>query len=158
MPFGRKRTWLSVVGIAMGASGVACSSLAGPSGPEISVSLTVQQPSASGAALFVTVGGRDVSLRASASTSQRTDASLEPGKFGTLPVRVVLLSSSADTLATVSFSQTFERGYTSWIGSFVSHVRPLGFCTGTVVAAPLRTSPSDTLFVMYGSIPEGAIC
>ena len=51
-----------------------------------------------------------------------------------------------------------ERGYTSWIGSFVSHARPLGFCTGTVVGAPLRTAPSDTLFVMYGGIPKGAIC
>jgi len=158
MPFGRKRAWLRCAAIVIGVSGASCSALTGPSGPEISVSLTVQSPSASGAALLVTVGERDVSLRASASPSQRSDASLERGKFGTLPVRVVLLSSSADTLATVAFSQTFERGYTSWIGSFVSHARPLGFCTGTVVGAPLRTAPSDTLFVMYGGIPKGAIC
>jgi hypothetical protein len=68
------------------------------------------------------------------------------------------LSPTGDTLATLAFAQSFERGYSYGIGAIVSRVRPVGPCTGTVLATPLRTSPADTLFVAYAGIPTDAVC
>lgn len=144
--------------LVMVAAAGACSSTTATSGPRIEVSLTVQQPAASGSVLLVSVGGRSIELRASETLFQRKDTSLDADAFGTLPVLVTLMGMGADTLATVSFSQAYESGYGYGIGAVVSRSRPVGVCAGTVLATALRSSTSDTLFVSYAGLPHGAIC
>ena len=65
-----------------------------------------------------------------------------------------------ESARTVEFTQGFQHGDRHWISAVVGPDRPDGFCIGAVVAAPLRTSPAgaDSLFVMYGGIPEDAVC
>jgi hypothetical protein len=158
MSFVRTRAWLVAVTITIGVGVVSCSVPFGPSGATVSVSLAMQQPSASAPRLLVSVGERVVSLRASDTLFRTVDTKLETTQFGSFPVKVTLMDGGADTLATMAYTQTFERGSKSWIASYVSRTRPVGFCTGTVLAAPLRNASRDSLFVMYGSLPEGAIC
>lgn len=59
--------------------------------------------------------------------------------------------------ATVEFTQRFQRNHEHWVAAMVGPNRPRGICVGVVEARPLRTG-SDTLFVMYGSLPHGVIC
>ena len=82
-----------------------------------------------------------------------------PGlRYGTLPVRMSLMTASGDTLAAVEFSHHLERDHSHWISASVGPERRLGFCIGFPMATPLRTAPQDTLFVYAGSLPDGAIC
>jgi hypothetical protein len=57
----------------------------------------------------------------------------------------------------MSFFQ-FRHGYQHWVAALVGPQRPLGICIGAVVTSPLTVGSADTLFVMYGNIPDGAIC
>jgi hypothetical protein len=108
--------------------------------------------------LLVSVGGRSVSLRASDTPNRPVETSLKATGFGTFPVTVAVMGSGTDTLATVAFTQTFERGNRYGIGAVLSRIRPVGVCAGTVLAAPLRGAASDILFVSYSGLPEGALC
>jgi len=51
-----------------------------------------------------------------------------------------------------------RRGDNHWVAALVGSQRPGRHCIGTLAVAPLRGGGADTLFVMYGSIPDGAIC
>jgi hypothetical protein len=139
-------------------SGIASCSIFDPGGPRIQVSLIVQRTLTGASSLSVDVGGRSVSLRASDVVGGRTDRILDASGFGSQPVQVRLLGSAGDTLAAVTFSQSFERDYAYGIGAVVSRVRPIGPCAGTILAAPIRTSTADTLFVAYSGLPSDAIC
>jgi hypothetical protein len=159
MSFARKRACLAFMAITIGVGVAACSIVTAPfDRPTISVSLTVQQPSASAAVLLVSVGGRSVSLRASDTPNRPVETSLKATGFGTFPVTVAVMGSGTDTLATVAFTQKFERGNRYGIGAVLSRSRPAGVCVGTLLAAPLQGSASDTLFVSYTGLPKGAIC
>lgn len=75
-------------------------------------------------------------------------------------MRLALLTGSRDTLSMLEFTQEFRRGHRHWLSAVIGRDRPDGFCIGTVAAAPLRTAPAgaDSLFVMYGGMPEDAVC
>ena len=79
-------------------------------------------------------------------------------RYGEVPVRVTLLAASGDTLTAVHFSQRFQRDHQHWLSALVGRHRPVGHCIGSLAASPLGAGAADTLFVMYGSIPEDAIC
>jgi hypothetical protein len=148
----------AIVGLLLAVAAAGCSSLFGPSGPRIQVSLIVQQSAVGVSSLTVDVGGHSVSLRAADTVGKRVDAILEAPEYGSQPVQVHLLTSAGDSLAAVAFSQSFQRRWTYGIGAVVSRVRPFGACVGTIRATALRTSPADTLFVMFGGLPSGAVC
>ncbi len=148
----------AIGGLLLAVVAAGCSSLFGPTGPRIQVSLTVQQAVAGVSSITVDVGGHSVSVRAADIERQRADAILEAPEYGTQPVQVRLLTSAGDSLAAVAFSQSFQRRYTYGIGAVVSRVRPFGVCVGTIRATALRTSPADTLFVMFSGLPSGAVC
>ncbi len=139
-------------------AGVACSLPFTPAGPRIQVSLAVYQAVTSAPSVTVDVGGRSVSLRASDIAGRSSGGALDASGFGVQPVQVRLLSNAGDTLATVAFSQDFQRGYSYGIGVIVSRVRPVGECVGTLLVTPLRASSTDTLFVAYSGIPSNAVC
>lgn len=137
----------------------ACSSPNDPTGPRIEVSLLVHVPTALSSTLHVDVGSSDVSLRAPDALFQSATTSLHVTGYGEKQVRLTLIGDDhSDTLATVAFSENLRAGYQYGIGAVVSRARPLGTCAGTVVATPLRNSPSDTLFVAYLGLPNGALC
>lgn len=132
-----------------------CSDLLGSGGPTLSVTLNLQQPMTPAPILQANIGGREVVVRSTNSGDIGTKVRVS--RYGEVPVRVALLTVVGDTLGAVAFSQQFQRGDAHWVAAFVGVHRPLGHCIGAVAVSPLRTT-ADTLFVMYGSIPEGAIC
>lgn len=132
-----------------------CSDLLGPGGPTLSVALNLQQPMTPEPILQADVGGREVVVRAT--SPGEIGAQVRLPRYGEVPVRVALLTVAGDTLGAVEFSQRFQSDHEHWAVAHVGVRRPVGFCTGAVAASPLRAS-ADTLFVMYGSIPKGAIC
>ncbi len=135
-----------------------CSQLFGPSGPNVSVSIALDRPLAPAPGLRASIGGRRIDVAASSPGAARAERSVRAPRFGTLPVEVALLEPGGDTLAAVTFSQEFRRGHNHWVSALVGARRPEGFCIGALAVAPLRAEGADTLFVMYGGIPEGAIC
>lgn len=134
-----------------------CSSV-DPFGPSIQVSLVGQEPIALSPVLRVEAGDNTISLRATEVPMGRANAVLRVRGYGETPIKVTMLSGQSDTLATVGWSLNLQAGYQYGIAALVTRVRPMGTCVGTVLATPLRNSPSDTLFVMYVAMPKGAIC
>jgi hypothetical protein len=135
-----------------------CSDLFGPGGPRISVSLELQRPVGVPPVLQADIGGRRVRLVPAGGGALRASADVRGRQFGRAPVHVALLTPLGDTLATVDFPQQFERDHAHWVAALVGQHRPIGHCIGSLAVAPLRVGDTDTLFVVYGSIPESAIC
>lgn len=135
-----------------------CSEIFGPSGPKITVSLGLESPIVPAPTLRVLIDDRLVVVPASQAGTAPTERTIRGPRFGSTPVRVALMSSAGDTLAAVAFSQEFRRGENHWVAGLTGSHRPIGICIGALAAAPLHGSDTDTLFVMYGNIPEGAIC
>ena len=134
-----------------------CSTLSAPSGPKISVSLALQHSPAAPTMIRADIGGQRVEVTSSEPSPGRSTDVRGRG-YGATPVRVVLLTTDGDSLAAVAFSQLFQRDHNHWVAALVGQHRPVGHCIGTLVAAPLGAGGTDTLFVMYGSLPEGAVC
>lgn len=103
-------------------------------------------------------GKRRVELATDAARGRHASTDVRGDQYGNVPVRVMLLTASGDSVAAVSFFQDFHRGYQHWVAALVGPQRPLGICTGAVVASPLTVGNTDTLFVMYGNIPDDAVC
>jgi hypothetical protein len=151
----RLRHSLALVGlVAVGG----CSDLFGLRGPEITVSVDVQPGVGTAFVLRSDIGGRRVELTADTVPGRRASTNVHGDRYGTVPVHVTLLTVMGDSVTAVSFSEDFQHGHQHWVAALIGPQRPLGICTGAVVAAPLTVGSSDTLFVMYGSIPHGALC
>ena len=131
-----------------------CSGLLGLGGPDLTVTLTTGAHVAVGAPLVLDVRVGASSFRMTTLGEIEVEA---PGE-GNHPVFVTLLDSAADTSAHARFNQTFDDDWLHWITVQLGGPRPLGFCIGEVLALPAREEPGDTTFLMYGSIPRGAVC
>lgn len=158
----RYRSLLSLLGVASTLALAGCSDVLGVGGPKIVVSVAKQSGAGDPLLLQADIGGRRVEVESPRTLDDYDDGYREVRgpRFGDVPVRATVLTESRDTLATVEFTQGFQRGERHWISAMVGPDRPDGFCLGTVVAAPLRTAPAgaDSLFVMYGGMPEHAVC
>lgn len=104
------------------------------------------------------IGGRHVDLAADPAHGGHASVDVRGPRYGNVPVNVTLFTASGDSIVAVSFSQDFQHGFRHWVAALVGSQRPLGICTGTVLAAPVTAGGADTLYVMYGKIPDGAIC
>jgi hypothetical protein len=139
-----------------------CSDVLGIGGPRIVVSVAKQSGVGDPLLLQADIGGRRVEVESPRTLDDYDDRYREVRgpRFGDVRVHATVLTAGRDTLATVEFTQGFRRGDRHWISAVVGPDRPEGFCIGDLVAAPLRTAPAgaDSLFVMYGGIPENAIC
>lgn len=158
----RYRSLLSMLAVASTLALAGCSDVLGIGGPKIVVSVARQSNVGDPLLLQAAIGGRRVEVESPRTLDDYDDGYREVRgpRFGDVPVHATVLTTSRDTLATVEFTQTFRRGERHWISAVVGPDRPDGFCIGNIVAAPLRTAPAgaDSLFVMYGGIPEDAIC
>jgi hypothetical protein len=133
-----------------------CSDPVSPGGPKLSVGLYLQQPTAPSSVFRADIGGQLVELRAAGFAESRKE--VRGSRYGDVPIRATLLTAAGDTLASVAFDQRFELDHAHWVVARVGQRRPIGHCIGTLTVAPLRGASSDTLFVTYGRIPDGAIC
>ena len=154
MPPMRTRVAFAVALAALTAA--ACRSASGPDAPEVTVSIGVQHPATMSALLRTRLGPRvvDLTLVNAGGASRVVRA---PGT-GAVPVSVVLVTPDSDTLAAVSFTHQFEPDADHWVRTYVGRNRDPYFCEGAVLRTALRGSTTDTLFVMHGSLPHGAIC
>ena len=137
---------------------VGCSDLFGPSGPPITLSFDVQSVAGTALVLRNDIGGQRVELAADQAHGGHASIDVRGGRYGNVPVHVTLLMASGDSVTAISFSQDFQHGYHHWVAARVGRQRPLGICVGTVMAAPIAAGSTDTLYVMYGGIPDGAVC
>ena len=143
-----------------------CSVFTGSDGPEISLHALVTSTVAEPPLLQVDVAWRRVTIEADLNGFRRgRSTEIHGPRYGDVPVRVTLLSSEGDSLAAVEFVQDFARDNNHWVTALIGTHRPGGFCIGMleVVPLPVGAFPEsadvrDTLFVMHGRIPKGAIC
>lgn len=145
----------AMTGILFAALG--CSSVFGPDGPELSLSLSTETGVEGIGSFRVEVGGESFEpVETGASREVRAP------RDGRLQVRAVVFDEADEALASVEFEQDFRERHSHWVSGRVGLTRPTFFCVGTVRAAPLEvrgeSQVPDTLFVMYGSLPEGAVC
>ena len=135
----------------------ACNDVLGIGGRAVAVSLTQQRAWDPPPVLLVYIeGGRPVELTGRRD-GQRVDRQIQAPKFAELSVVVRLIGAQGDTIAATNYRQDFERGNIHWVAVDVGPRRPIGICIGTVLTIATN-SPPDTAFVMYGQIPEDAIC
>ena len=146
---------------------VGCSQFIEPRGPEIAVSLIVDEPRRAvfAAPLVLSVDLSDVAVQVAAGATDPGigRADVRGARYGDVPVHVRLLGQSSAVLAEATFSQGFERDNLHWIAAMVGQRRPLGFCVGALIPVPISggataAAATDTMFVMYGRIPRGAVC
>ncbi len=149
---------LAAAGLALALALAGCSSVLGLGGPKISLSLALERALADEPVLRVEIGGQRVEVAATSASAPRQERAVRGPRYGEVPLRVALLAAPGDTMAAMEFNQNFQRGHNHWVSGIVGQRRPLGHCIGTLVAAPLRNMESDSLFVMYGRIREGADC
>lgn len=138
----------------------ACSDIIG-GGPQVAVSLRVEAGVALPVVLEVDHDGQRVRLEATtAAATPRMD--IVANRYGEAPVRLMLSAAGEAPLATVELTHSLHRGSTHWVSTLVGRQRPQGHCYGAlgVVALAPRAGQTvpDTMFVMYGSLPRGAIC
>ncbi len=134
-----------------------CAGLFGSPEPDLSLSLEADVDRVS---LFeVHVGGRRFQVEPIEPIARQDGRA---PRTGTLPVRVQLVGTTGDTLAVVEFTQRFREDYEHWVWGRVGMDRPIGHCIGELIVTPLPpavdSSVADTLYVMHGSLPAGAVC
>lgn len=130
----------------------ACSDLTSPNHPRLSVSMSASSATYAGRVFLTDIGGLRVRVAEAQSKAVRAP------RLGEVPVQAVLISAAGDTLASVAFVHEFARSSQHWIAGVVATRRPVGMCVGAQVAAAVRGSATDSLFVEHGSIPDGAVC
>lgn len=147
---------LAATGLILGMA--SCSSIFGPEEPEVSIGLYSEMGYGRVGLFEVDIGGRLFRFEPTAGVSRKVNAP----ETGLLPVRIRLLSTVPDTLASAEFSQLFREGSNHWVVGRLGLQRPIGHCIGHLLVLPLPKeageSEPDTLFLTYGSIPEGAVC
>ena len=143
-----------------------CSAFSSPETPVIRLYAAVDRQVAEAPVVRVSIGGRRVDVTPHIKGGRPTfDIETRGPRFGNVGVRVALLSIDGDSLATVEFTQLFERGQIHWINTLVGLNRPVGDCIGYMAVKPLPVDAfaesgavPDTLFVTYGGLPKGYFC
>jgi hypothetical protein len=81
---------------------------------------------------------------------------------GELRVFVALVTAPADTLGQLTVSIPLQSRFHYGVMVLPGGARPAGICVGQIAQAPVRrpgsVTATDTLWVAYAGLPEGAIC
>ena len=136
-----------------------CSDLFDSDEPTFSVGFELEHGLAVSTVLHADIGRRNIRIAAPEPGLGRTRSTLVRGvRAGVVPVRLTIVTTSGDTLATMQYSQKLERDHDHWVTAQIGLRRPFGFCFGVPSATPLRPDNADTLFVTAGGLPRGAVC
>lgn len=130
-------------------------------GPALSISLYSEVDLPPGHVFEVTVARDSHRLQLGTDRHTRFDMKREAPRTGELDVAARLLSPSGDILAETAFPQRYRQGSNHWVSAWIGTRRPIGHCIGSleiIEIAPPMAVGADTLFVMYGSLPHGAVC
>ena len=157
---------LALLAMLAGLASVGCSRSLGSDGPDISISGHLDRSVLEPPTLHVEIGRRETIFHLHELGSRPVmSREIHGPRYGDVPIHVALVAGNGTPLAAVEFVQEFERGSNHWVTAVVGLHRPGGHCIGTLEVAPLpanafpeTTGGPDTLFVMHGSIPKGAIC
>jgi hypothetical protein len=115
-------------------------------------------PAAESSTLHASFGSRSLSLRDPEGSINHTTAKVRGMGYGSVPVRLTLIGSSGDTLASVSFTKELQVSYSYGVAAVAGSSRLLSICSATVAAVPLRDNAGDSLFVDVAGLPQGAVC
>jgi hypothetical protein len=142
-----------------------CSDLFGSSGPEVYLSLDAQRALPAPVTLRVEANGRATELAASVPVDEQPPTYYKPGRYGDTPVQLELRSASGALIAELEFTQEYRRDHSHWLVVGLGTSRPIGLCIGTLTAIALppgaldgNPASADSMFVMRGSLPDGAVC
>ena len=137
----------------------ACSGLFDSDEPTFSVGFELEHALPVPTVLHADIGRRNIRITAPEPGLGRPRSTLVRGaRAGAVPVRLSIVTTSGDTLATMQFSQELQRNNDHWVTAQIGRQRPFGFCFGEASATPLRSDNTDTLFVTAGGLQRGAIC
>jgi hypothetical protein len=130
-------------------------------GPQVTISLTSETELPSGYVFAVDVGGDAHELAIGTAPGIHYEIQRDAPRAGELDIVVRLLPPDGVALAGIGFTQRYSRGANHWVAGRIGTTRPVGFCIGTLHPVPLEPAPApgaDSLFVMYGSLPQDAVC
>ena len=138
-----------------------CASISGAENSDVSVSLFSEFVLPPAHTFRVTVDGQRIDLPLGTS-ADRNSLTREAPAAGDRPVTAELVDSRGVVLSGISFTQQYFDDRNHWVAAHLGARRPIGHCIGSLLATPLpasiaRTS-ADSLFVMFGSLPRGAVC
>jgi hypothetical protein len=136
---------------------LACAQLPGFGGSQVTVSVALHSSAAAAPTLRVDLGGQSVAIGPVGYGAGGASVSVRGPRYGERPIHAALLAPAGDTLGSVAFTQRFHRWHRHWVAAVIGTSRPVGSCVGELVVAPVRGG-ADTLFVTYGSLPDGAVC
>ena len=148
------RQWIAVAAVLAVAG---CSLVSQSDGPVISTSLNVGPTGTQPLRLVINIDGRQNELFADEANSWHTALDVNAVHTGAQPVTVMLRAANGDSLAGASFTENYQSANSYWIAGVVNTRRPVGFCLGAVIVRPLA-GRADTLFILHGGLPNGAIC
>ena len=144
---------------------LACSGLFSPDGPEIAISADLDRAVAEPPVVRMDIGGKRVTVSPATDEMPARSREIRGPRYGAVPVLVSLIGADGDSLAAVAFTHHLARDNDHWVSAIIGLHRPGGFCLGSLALKPLRanafpesSATPDTLFVVYGGIPKGAIC
>jgi hypothetical protein len=142
-----------------------CSDLLGSSGPQVYLSLGTQRALPAAVTLRVEANGHAAEVATIGPVDEQPPSYFNPGRYGETPVQLELRGASGTVIGTFEFTQEFQRDVHHWLVVALGTSRPIGLCIGTLTAVGLpagaldgNPASADSMFVMRGSLPEGAIC
>jgi hypothetical protein len=142
-----------------------CSDILGGSGPRVYLSVGAQRMLPAEVRLHVESDGHTAELATIGPLDEQQPTYFRPGGYGQREVRLELRSASGATITDYAYAQTFPRDSNHWIVVALGTSRPIGLCIGNLAAIPLpagaldgNPASADSMFVMHGSLPEGAVC
>lgn len=139
-----------------------CLGILGAERPNLSISLQSHVSLPSSTIFQVVVEGRRYELRPGSGQGARSSITVRAPRTGELDVVVLLIDPAGRVLAETAFRQRFEADSNHWVFAMISERRPLGHCIGELIPVPihppLSVARSDSAFIMYGRLPEGAVC
>jgi len=135
-----------------------CSDVFSPEVPTVAISLFVEpQLAVPSLTLRVAINGRRYEVQVDSSAGNKY-VTVPVSGFGTLPIRIDLLNTPGDTLASAEFKQRFMADDFNDISGWVGVRPPLTICGGPDLTVSTRLADTIKLHVSHGGIPKDVIC
>lgn len=130
-------------------------------GPAVSISAYADVALPPGHVFEVTIAGVRHEVQMGSDRHTRYEINREAPRTGQLDVTARLRGPAGVSRAEGTFRQRFQDGSNHWVAGHVGTHRPVGHCIGSLLAIGIDPAPAagaDTLFILYGGIPNDAVC